>query len=295
MPALPPPSMQIGALAPGFSPFPPTGPVRQTGQNPALATLLQNAGANTSASGPTNISQTVTATQVGTYLVWAVAVSASAASALGGTPTGWTLAASKSVATLSLGVYVFPNNPGGITAVTFSSNATATAGGIASWFWEVDNAPFATQTNASANATSTALASGALTPVADSALILGAGAWVLGTATLTDTSTNNLPWSINAQKSSTGGATNNAALRTSSTSGAFGAPAAAQFQGTLSASSVWAAVILAIPSSGGGGPVNEAPSHAFVIDSGGGYAVGDAGSAGWSLGGTKPGGAGSGQ
>ena len=293
MPALPPPSMQIGALPPGYSMLPPNGPVRQLNQTPALPVIVQSAGANTTASGPTNITQTVTATQVGTYLVWVVAVNASAGAALGGTPTGWTLAASRSSATLAVGVYVQPANPGALTSVTFSSAATATTGGIASWFWEVDNCPFSTFSATSAVGSSTAPASGSVTPL-PSGLMLGMVAWVLGTATFTNTSTNSPPWVTNAQQSSTGGTTN-AAVRTGQTSDAFNSVAPNTWQGTLSASAQWVAAIVIVPSSASSGVALEAPSHAWVIDGGAGYSVGDAGSAGWSLGSTKPGAAGGGQ
>lgn len=295
MPALPPPSLQIGALAPGFSPMPPAGPVRTPQQTPAAPVIVQSAGAHTTSSGPTNITQTITATQQGTFLVWAVAVNASAGAALGGTPAGWTLTSvSSAVATLAFAVYIYPNNPGGLTSVTFSSNATATTGGIAAWFWELDNCPATAAVVRFAAGTSTSPASGNLNPVLDSMLMLGATAWVLGTATFTSTSTGGYAWTVNAQQSSTAGTTN-AAVQTGSNTVPFGTPANAAYQGTLSASAVWVAAAIGIASSASGGPVALAPSRAFVVDGGAGYAVGDAGNAGWSLGGTKPGGAGSGQ
>lgn len=294
MPALPPPSMQIGALAPGFSPLPPAGPVRGMQQMPALPVLTQSAGANTTSSGPTNITQNVTSTRSGTFLVWAVAVNASSGAALGGVPAGWTLLASRVVGTLALGIYVYQANPGGITSVTFSSGATATSGGIASWFWEVDNAPFAAGASGTATGGTTSVSSGAVTPGADSSLVLGIAAWVAGAVTFSDTSSGGTGWATNAQQTSTGGTTN-AAIQTASTTVPFGNPAALTFQGTLSGAVVWDAAIVAIPSSGGGSPVALAPSRAHVVDGGAGYATGDAGSGGWSLGGTKPGGAGSGQ
>lgn len=293
MPALPPPSMQIGALAPGFSPLPPAGPMRTPNQNPAVASVIQSAGASTSASGPTNITQTVTATQPGTFLVWAVAVNASAGAALGGTPAGWTLLNSRVVATLALGLYVYQSNPGSLTSITFSSSATATTGGIASWFWEIDNCPWPAKGSITATGSSTAPASGSVATL-PSGIMLGVVAWVLGTATFSNTATNSPPWVTNAQQSSTAGTTN-AAIQTAQATDAWAELAPNDIHGTLSASAVWDAAIVIIPSSGGGTPVSLASSRAYVIDGGAGYSVGDAGNAGWSLGGTKPGGAGSGQ
>lgn len=283
MPALPPPSMTIGAPAPGYAPIAVSGPSRTPNSTPGLPVLVQSSQFFTNVSGPTNIVQPVTATKQGTYLVWVVTVVGSAATALGGTPTGWTLLASQTTATLALGVYGYPNNPGGITSVTFSSNATATTGGIASQVWEVDNAFTATAAVRSANGSSTAVASGSLTAPSDNNLLLGAMGWVLGTATLTNTSTNSsgLPWQ-NLVGVQSGSGTTNASLNTLNSLGAFGAGAAAQVQGTLTVSSVWAAAIIALPST--------ASSQAFfsgtranVVDNGG-VSVGDAGNAGWSLG-----------
>lgn len=283
MPALPPPSMTIGAPVTGYAPFGVSGPSRTPNSTPALPAQLQSAGAVTNASGPTNITQTVTATKAGTFLVWAVAVNASAAAALGGVPTGWTLATTQAVATLAVGVYVYPNNPGGITAVTFSSVATATTGGIAAWFWEIDNSFTASAKSLSATGNSTSPASGSLAPASDANQILGVVAWVLGAATLTSTSTNStgLSWAFNAQQSSTAGTTN-AAIQTGSTLNAYGPAGTVQAQGTLSAGAVWVAATIAIPSTISSQTFLSG-SRANVVDAGG-VGVGDCGNAGWSLG-----------
>jgi hypothetical protein len=290
MPALLPPSMQIGANPPGYSAMPSTGPIRTPMANPALPVTIQSAGFSTSVSGPTNISQTVTATKTGTYLVWGVAVNASAGAALGGTPAGWTLLTSQTVATLAAALYIFPGNPGALTSVTFSSNATATTGGIASWFWELDNVFFVTAKGVSANGNSTSPASGSVTPANNLNMMLGMVAWVLGAATLSAPTGG---WTTtNAQTSSTVGTTN-AAIETFSQIGAFGPPGAASLGATLSAGSVWVDGVLVVPSTASGN-FSLDPAMAAVnarIDGGAGYASGGA----WGpLGGTKPGGAGGG-
>lgn len=292
MPALLPPSMQIGALPPGYMALPSVGPIRTPMATPAMPTFIQSAGTSTSSSGPANITQTVTSTKVGSYLVWAVAVSASAAAALGGTPTGWTLLTSQTQATLATAIYVFPGNPGAITTVTFSSSATATAGGIAAWFWEIDNVFFVTAKGTSANGSSTSPASGSVTPANDVNLELGVVSWVLGAASLSAPTGG---WTTtNAQQSSTAGATNNAALQTFSQTAPFGTATSVAMGATLSGSSVWEAGVLAVPSTASGSfgtdPGGQAGGN-FRIDQGAGYAAGGV----WGpLGGTKPGGAGGG-
>lgn len=293
MPALPPPSMVIGAPMPGMAAGAVVGsPVTNPNAMPAAATIIQQSGTSTAVSGPTNISQTVTATKVGTTLVWAVAVSASAASALGGTPTGWTLITSQSVATMSFALYALPNNPGAITTVTFSSNATATNGGIAAWFWEIST-PLAVLQSGSANANSVNLAAGSITPTRENLICLGAGAWVLGAATSSDASTPASTFALNAQQSSTNGATNNAALRTASV---LNTPAGTAFNYalTLTAGSVWCAGELFVPSLASGQIVQDA-AHARPMDQGAGYSSAALGTQGWSVGGSKPGGNGGGQ
>lgn len=298
MPALPPPSMQIGAPQPGYAPYAVTGPMPGMNATPgAYPQFYQSAGATTTISGPTNISQTVTATRQNTLLVWAVAVNASAAAALGGTPTGWTLATSTITATLALGLYVMlaANNPGGIASVTFSSNATATTGGIASWFWEVPSAPFAIPSGGahSTNGATSGTTSGSAVAPTEMTLVLGATAWVLGASTWTVTQGGS-GWVVNAQQSSTNGTTN-AALQTGQNySGLAIPPTTIPFGGTLSVAAQWCGANIMVPVMISG-QLLEASSRAIVIDNGNAYGCGDTGMQGFALGATKPGGAGSGQ
>lgn len=252
MPALLPPSMQISGIAPSvgagggvpgvFIP-PPQIPLLM----PRGASIIQTLGASTSASGPTNITQTVTSTQVGTTLVWVVAVNASAAAALGGTPTGWTLLAHPTAqATLDTAIYVYPNNPGAITSVTFSSNATATTGGIAAYFYELGyvlpgtgNITFTT-----ANGSSTSPGSSSPpTLIGNGGICIGYNAWVATPTWTGGCQPGVAQWTQAAQQTSTAGTTN-AALQVGyfpiSPYMAFTSPNGFQYFGTLSVSAVWA-------------------------------------------------------
>jgi hypothetical protein len=206
--------------------------------------VVQTATGSTAVSGPASFTLTFASTQVGSTLVVFVAVNASAAAALGATPTGWTLVWSQVVGTLALGCYAFYNNPGAITAFTLAS-PTATLGGIAGIGYEVQNCPFLSDLNQNQTGNSTAPASGAaqLQPPATCNTILGAVAWVLGAATLTigNTTPTGTIATTTAQISSTNGTTNAAIRATVAIQPAMVSGASTGFiiAGTLSAGAVW--------------------------------------------------------
>lgn len=252
MPAIPSPSMIPGGLIP-FGGAPLSVPQIGQLQPPAVPVLVQSGTASTAVSGPASFTQNFPgATRVGTLLVWFVAVNASAGAALGPTPAGWTLLWSQVVATLALGCYIYPNNPGGLTSATLSG-PTATTGGISGSFYEEANCPFipgdvVTNTNGNSTTPNSSATNAQIAPPGTNNFLFGAIAWVLGAATLSFN--NNAAQGIQggfvttAQISSTNGTTN-AALQTGiivqqasvSANPAFGF----RFAGTLTASSVWAA------------------------------------------------------
>lgn len=280
MPALPQLTSVAGGLLSGGAPLNMAEVAQGMPGSPPV--VVQSSTASTSASGPASFTQTVTATKVGSLLVWFVAVSASAGAALGATPAGWTLAWSQVQGTLALGCYIQPLNPGGITTVTLSS-PTATAGGIAGAFFEVANCPYSDVQTQNAQGSSSAMSSGTLlVPMGNQNIVLGAVAWVLGAAT--DTPANvalaNAAWTSLAQASSTGGATNNATLIASSmiqTSQVATAATGCRVAGTLSGSAVWNAGCLSLRSTGSDNPVNAAtgaiPVDTLVGGGPGGYSV----------------------
>lgn len=233
----------VGGLVP-FGGAPLSVPAIAYANLPAPAEVEQTVTGSTSVSGPTSFTLTFASSEVGSALVVFVAVNASAAAALGPTPAGWTLVWSQVVATLALGCYVYYNNPGGITAFTLSG-PTATTGGIAAIGYEVDNCPFTSDLNQNQTGSSTAPTSGAaqLQPPATNNIILGAVAWVLGTATLTvgNTSPAGSIATTTAQISSTVGTTNAAIVGTVIIQPAIASGASSGFiiGGTLSVSSVW--------------------------------------------------------
>jgi hypothetical protein len=247
MPALNP-LTALGGLIP-FGGAPISVPAVAYSGSMAPGVIQQTATGSTNTSGPTSFTLACTSTQPGSALVCFVAVDASAGAALGATPTGWTLLWSQVVTTLALGCYVYMNNPGAITSFVLAS-PTATLGGIAGILYECINCPFPSDLNSSQTGSSTGPASGAaqLQPPATNNLILGAVAWVIGTATLTvgNTTPAGAIAVTTAQVSSTNGTTNAAIRGTVVNQPAMASGASTGFiiGGTLSVLSVWNAGIL---------------------------------------------------
>lgn len=292
MPALPPPDMQIGALPPGYGPLAPTGPGLAQGFNLGLATLVQQvAGASSSAAPVTFTLSGITSTRVGTFLVACVALAESGAATVS-TPTNWTAVTGANLSnagnTLGGRVYVFPNNPGAITSVAFT---TLTAvNGIAVWFGEFSNvytvdSAYGTPGNGTYSNSAAAVSAPNYTPNVGPVLLVGMECDVTGQAY---TAANiGGTWVAGTTATSTLGATNTIirpffAVTTPTINTPF------QLAGSLAgAIASGASLVSLIP--GTAGPLTqyapEALASAFAANAWG-----------WGpLGPTKPGGAGSGQ
>lgn len=141
MPALPPPSMQIAGLPNGAASVStlPAGPSLGYGFLEQPPQLVQQMAGASSAAAPGNFTLGgISATQAGTCLVFLVAAACSGAATIS-TPTGgWTLAAGATGQSANNNiagrVFVLPNNPGGITSVAIAT--LAAVNGIATWFGE---------------------------------------------------------------------------------------------------------------------------------------------------------------
>lgn len=139
MPALQPPSMQIGALPPGFGPLPSTGPNPVVGSSFGTAPIVQQvAGASTTAA-PASFSLTIAGTQVNSTLIAGVAVAGNGTASVITMPANWQAlagsVAENAANTLAVGLYFLPGqfDPGSVTSVL----ATVTnANGIAVWVAE---------------------------------------------------------------------------------------------------------------------------------------------------------------
>lgn len=141
MPALPSPDMQIGALPQGFSPLPSAGPSLQYGFNTQPPVLVQQVSGASTVAAPANFTLAgISATKVGSYLVAVVALATSASPTIN-TPTNWTsvanVAGGNAGNTLGGRILVYPNNPGGITNIVFPT--LASVNGIAVAFYEFQN------------------------------------------------------------------------------------------------------------------------------------------------------------
>lgn len=180
MPALPPPSMQIGALPPGFGPGAPSGPALGPGFVTTGPSLIQQvAGASSAAAPATFTLAGITATQPGSFLVCCAAAALSGAGSIANPTGAWAGVASASGGSGNaiLGkMYILPNNGGGITSVVFS---TLTAvNGIAVWFGEFANvlatdAVYGTSGAMQSYANSTGQTSTSYTPAAGPLLLVG--------------------------------------------------------------------------------------------------------------------------
>lgn len=286
MPALPPPSMQIAGLPNGMasvSPLP-SGPALQYGFNTAPASLVQQVANHSTSAAPASFTLSgITATKAGSYLVALVAVAESGAASVS-TPTNWTAvpgsAGDSAGHTIGGRIFVYPNNPGGITSVAFST--LSGVNGIAVSFFEWANV-YALDGNYVATASysngSTAPSAAAYTPSAGPALLIGFECDLTGQAyTAANTGLN---WVAGTTTTSTTGATN-AIIRPFYvlTTPELNVPY--QLKGTL-AGSIANGTSLVSLLCGTSGPLSQPQPETVLTGAWGG------------LGGTKPGGAGSGQ
>lgn len=292
MPALPPPDMQIGALPPGYGPLPPTGPGLGQGFNLGLPTLVQQvAGASSSAAPASFTLSGITSTRIGTFLVVCVALAESAAPAIT-TPANWTIVTGANVGnagnTLGGRIYVYPNNPGAITSVAFTT--LTNVNGIAVWFGEfsnvytVDNA-YGTPGSGTFSNSATAVSAPSYTPAIGPVLLAGMEADITGQVyTPANVGTT---WVAGTTATSTLGATNTI-IRPFFTVATPTINTTFQLAGSLAgALASGASLVSLIP--GTAGPLTQyAPEGLATAYAANAWAWGPLGS-------TKPGGAGSGQ
>lgn len=122
----------------------------------AVSLVQSPAGVASSANSPTSLAVTWASTTAGNLLVLFVSVTGSASPTVT-TPTNWTVLQSITTTLISGYVFVFPNNPGGLTGLTLSCSATN--GGISASFMEFSSMPPATNLEYSftTNATGTVI------------------------------------------------------------------------------------------------------------------------------------------
>lgn len=290
MPALPPPSMQIGALPPGAGPLPPTGPALQPGFAITPASLVQQVALASSAAAPATFTLPgIAATQPGTFLVVCVAAALSGAGSVNNPSGAWSAAPNTGGGSGNaiLGkIFVLPNNAGGITSVVFP---TLTAvNGIAVWFGEfagvtgIDTV-YANAGGMQSYGNSTGQASTSYAPAVGPLLLVGFEANITGQSY---TPNNVGPgWVAGTSVTSTLGATN-VVIRPSFVITTPEVSQTYQIAGTLAGSLVnGVSQISALTATSG--PLQQPQPFGFP---------GGASGAAWgALGGTKPGGAGNGQ
>ena len=294
MPALQPPSMQIAALPNGAStvtPLPP-GPALAYGfveQGPRL--IQQVAGASSAAAPATFTLSAIPATQAGSFLVFCVAAALSGAPTIS-TPAGWTAiagAAGNSAGNTIAGrLFILPNNPGAITSVVITT--LAGVNGIATWFGEFANVQASDPVYGSSGGaqsfsnSSAAVNLTAYTPTAGPLLLVGLETDVTGQAyTAANIGAN---WVAGTTATSTNGATN-AIIRPFFvvTNPELGIQY--QLAGTLAGAIANGGSLISLLASTSGPLLQPQPQ---------GYPGAPAVMGAWgALGGTKPGGAGSGQ
>lgn len=290
MPALQPPSMQIGALPTGYGPSAPAGPALAYGAVANGPALVQQKAGNSTAAAPAAFTlSAIPATTAGTFLVMGIAYAQSGAATVS-TPAGWTVLASASSAGNTIGGRILyqANNPGGITSVALS--ALTGINGIAVWFAEFSNvfavdAVYGSSGGAAAyNNSSTAPAATAYSASAGPLLLVGFETDVTGQAY---TAANvGAGWVTGTTATSTLGATN-AIIRPFFV---FTSPIETltyQLAGTLAGAIANGTSLVSLICSTTG-PLTQPQPQAWPA------APAVAGAWG-ALGGTKPGGAGSGQ
>lgn len=294
MPALPPPSMQIGGLPNGaasVSPLP-AGPALAYGfveNGPAL--VQQKAGAS-SAAAPANFTlSAIPATTAGSFLVFMMAAATSGAATINTPAGGWVRVSGGTGGagnTVAGAIWVLPNNPGGITSVALTG--LVAVNGIATWFGEFANVQAIDPVYNAAGGAAT-YSAGSTTPAGVSyagaangpLLLVGFEMDVTGQAyTAANVGPN---WVAGTTATSTLGATNCIIRPFFVVTNPLIAQTY-QLAGTL-AGSIANGVSLASLLAATGGPLTQPQPYGFL-----GAAPGGAWGA---LGGTKPGGAGSGQ
>lgn len=155
--------------------------------------LLQSNTAASAAASPASISPALAAASTpGNCLILVVCVTGTAVSIT--TPAGWTLIQTATIAaTLSVAMFVLPNNVGGITSVAVT--VTATGGGAAAAIFEfTGQGPTATvESSANTTATSNSYANPGLSPLVPAANELMF--YAIGLAAATVTPANSSEWS----------------------------------------------------------------------------------------------------
>lgn len=304
MPALQPPSMQIGALPPGAGPLPPSGPaLAQAYQYTPPRVVQIVASATTGAAQPTSAVVNIAASQAGSLLVALIGGMAQGGTQNIPTPTNFTALPNtqgQASNTLACCIAVLANNVGGITSVTWPTltNWSSAIMGVI----EIANAGSAPNTVISAQSLSlSATTHGAfsnpysplLGVLAFVGLLFGNSAAVISNAS---TPTGAGQWIASAVQTST-----NTQVSAVNTSGqveylletAAGLVGIQPTVGASIATSIGVAgagfTTLATTSAG------QSSDHGVMVDNGTTAGMGGMGNDGWSLGGTKPGGAGGGQ
>lgn len=293
MPALLPPDMQIGGPEAGKTPTLYSGPAATTGNAGTLLPpqLIQQVALASTVAAPTTFTLSgITATKAGSFLVLCLAYAESGAPNVS-TPAGWTTTAAGGNAGNTLGGRIMfqANNPGGITSVVLST--LSGINGIAVWFIELANVyalDSGFNNNGAAqsfsNATTTPSIS-SYTPQSGPLFLVGFECDVTG-QTYTPTNVGPSGWIAGTTATSTTGATN-AVIRPFYSITTPNIQTTYQLKGTLAGSIAAGNCLLSLLCSAGGELV--AGISGGTVDQGAGYGVSSSGSAGWALGGTKPG------
>lgn len=292
MPALLPLSMQIGALPPGYGPLPPVGPALQPGfKTSTPPTLVQQVSSASSSAAPATFAATIAATQAGSTLVALVSITPTGAVSITG-PANFTQVAAGDNAGRGMGgrLYILQGVAAGVTSVGVTGLANVNSVAIAVYELANVGAGIILQGNGSYQTFNNGASTPALaaTPFASSMFWVGCEAGIAG-GTFNATLTSSF-LTAGAVATSTVGATN---LTIRPFGGLATAQAASVSVGGTDSNNGGCLLVGLLTFESG--VIALAASRALVADGGAGYGVGDTGSPGWSLGGTKPGGAGGGQ
>lgn len=301
MPALQPPDMQIGGLPPGYGPLPPSGPPLAQAYQYAAPRLIQSVfGFTTGAAQPTSASLTIAASGAGNLLVALIGGMAQGGTQNIPVATGFTNVngtQGNSVGTIACNICLLANNAGGITTVTWPTltNWSSAVMGVFE-FSGVSTAPSIAVAGQSLSTSATSQgAFAANTPALGSLIFVG----ILFCNSTQVAGNNSKPvgaWTGSAVQTST-----NSQASVVNTSGIieFLIETAAGLQGIQPAVSVGVATACGAAGAGiatlASSSAGDASDHGIMVDNGTTAGFGGAGNSGWSLGGTKPGGAGGGQ
>lgn len=309
MPALQPPSMQIGALPPGAGPTAPTGPaLAQAYQYTPPKTVQAVGNFSTGAAQPTTFSVTIAGTTAGNMLVAFIGGMAQGGAQNQPTPTGFSTLAGTSGAiagTTIAGAWAFlPNCGAGITTVSWPTLTNFSS--CCAIVWElsgISTAPVFLASGAAANANAQNLANFSVVPIATNMIGLGVSICTSANTPQSGGTPFNIPFeswggsgvgtltSTNSQ----GGVQNTSMAGFNIRSGAITQSTAYGWTGVSNVSGALVSLGILLASLASQQNILS-PGAALVVDSGGGaYGVGETGRAGFALGGTKPGGAGGGQ